>query len=213
MKDSTLPCSPSSPLPSISTTTPPCAAGQEALSETMIEEIISRAEPIIRKWDLDMGGLQKFSTLFVDDRREAKIYFEAATSLQQAINYYLKENANSEELIRVRKLMRVAMKRLEKEFHTILSANRKNLDSGSVSSRSSRARSSFSEFFEFSEEELNPTTPPRTSPTLGGNAKLDAERAKDMAMADLMGIADCMIACGYGRECIRVYKSISVKFE
>ncbi|KAL0370032.1 UNVERIFIED_CONTAM: Exocyst complex component EXO70H1 [Sesamum angustifolium] len=104
--------------------------------------------------------------------------------------------------------MQIAMKRLEKEFHTILSANRKNLDSGSVSSRSSRTRSSFSEFFEFSEEEVNPTSPPRASPPPGGNAKLDAERATEMAMADLMGIADCMIACGYGRECIRVYKSI-----
>ncbi|KAL2239775.1 exocyst complex component EXO70A1 [Sesamum indicum] len=212
MKDSTLPCNPSSPLPSISSSTPPCAADQEALSETMIEESISRAEPIIRKWDLGMGGLQKFSSLFVDDRREAKSFFEAATSLQQAINYYLKQSAASEELIRVRKLMKVAMKRLEKEFHMILSANRKNLDSGSVSSRSSRTRSSFSEFFEFSEEEVNSTSPPRTSPppppTPGGNAKLDAERATEMAMADLMGIADCMIACGYGRECIRVYKSI-----
>ncbi|KAL0418137.1 UNVERIFIED_CONTAM: Exocyst complex component EXO70H1 [Sesamum radiatum] len=211
MKDSTLSCNPSSPSPaSISTftSTPPSAVGQGGLSETMIEESISRAEPIIRKWDVDMGGLQKFSSIFVDDRREAKSLFEAATSLQQAINYYLKQSTYSEELIRVRKLMQIAMKRLEKEFHTILSANRKNLDSGSVSSRSSRTRSSFSEFFEFSEEEVNPTSPPRASPPPGGNAKLDAERATEMAMADLMGIADCMIACGYGRECIRVYKSI-----
>ncbi|KAK4441123.1 Exocyst complex component EXO70H1 [Sesamum alatum] len=203
MKDSTFSSNPSSPLPS----TPPGGL-EEALSETVIEESISRVEPIIRKWDVDACGLYRFSTLFVDDRKEAKSLFEAATTLQKAINYYLKQSANSEEILRVRRLMQIAMKRLEKEFHMILSANRKNLDSGSVSNRSSRTRYSFSEFFEFSEEEVNPTTttPPRTPP--GGNAKADAERATEMAMADLMGIADCMIKCGYGRECIRVYKTI-----
>ncbi|KAI3461506.1 hypothetical protein Pfo_018169 [Paulownia fortunei] len=187
--------------------TPP--RGHHPLSETMMEENIDRAEPVIRKWDLDAGKLEKFSTLFVDDRKEAKRFLEAAICLQNAMHYYLKLSTSSEKLVIAQKLMRIAMKRLEEEFYMILSANRKNLYSESVSSRSSRTstRSSVSEFYEgeVSEEEENTMmTPPRTPPSPGAKA----ERASDMAMADLKSIADCMIACGYGKECTLYYLGV-----
>ncbi|GFP82368.1 exocyst complex component exo70a1 [Phtheirospermum japonicum] len=93
------------------------------------------------------------------------------------MHYHAKLNSNSDKLIRAQKLMPIAIKRLEKEFYVILSSNRKNLDSESVSSRSSRDRDPMSD-------------------------------SVDMAMVDLKSIADCMIASGYGKECINIYRLI-----
>ncbi|KAI3450457.1 hypothetical protein Pfo_007122 [Paulownia fortunei] len=192
--------------------TPPRAS--HTFSETMMEENIDYAEAVIRKWDLKAHKHEKFSPLFVDDRKEAKRFLEAVCGLQSAMHYYVKLSSSSEKLIRAQNLMQIAIKRLEKEFYVILSANKKNLDSESVSGRSSRAsaRSSISDFYEdeISEEEESTTpsrTPPRTPPR-GGNSISEAERASDIAMADLKSIADCMIASGYGKECVNIYKLI-----
>ncbi|KAL0370031.1 UNVERIFIED_CONTAM: hypothetical protein Sangu_0321200 [Sesamum angustifolium] len=83
MKDSTSSCNPSSPSPaSISTftSTPPSAVGQEGLSETMIEESISRAEPI-RKWKRNMGGL-KFSSILLTIEEKPRV----CSKLRQVCN-------------------------------------------------------------------------------------------------------------------------------
>lgn len=179
---------PSSPLhsphhPSYSSTQPP---NYHPFYKTILDENIDHAESIINKWDIDYG--EKFSPLFVEDRPEAKRLIEVAISLQSAMHYNMKLSAGSDKLIRAHKLMQIAMKRLEKEFYTILSANRKNLDSESVSRQSSRAstRSSISD----------------------SDIEEEAERASDVAMADLQSIADCMMTCGYGKECVNVYKIV-----
>ncbi|KAG8387781.1 hypothetical protein BUALT_Bualt02G0056900 [Buddleja alternifolia] len=180
-------------------------------SETIIEENFESAEEIIRKWDLDSHKHDtKFTPLFADgNRQEAKGFLEAVSSLQKAMHYFVKLSSSSERLVRAQKLMRIAINRLEKEFHVILSSNRKNLDSETVSGHSSRAstRSSISDSYvvdieEVSEEEEN-TTPPRTPPRIS-----EAERASDVAMDDLKSIADCMIASGYTRECVNIYTLI-----
>ncbi|KAL3653125.1 hypothetical protein CASFOL_002806 [Castilleja foliolosa] len=185
-------------------------------SETMTEESVDSAEAIIRKWDLDTHtNNEKFSSLFIDEnRQEANRFIESVSGLQRAMHYYVKLGSSSAQLIRAQNLMKMAINRLEKEFYVILSSNRKNLDSESVSSRSSRvsARSSVSEFLEdeVSEEEDNTTpsrTPPRT-PTHHGSPVSEAEKASDMAMVDLKTIADCMIGSGYGKECVNIYRLI-----
>ncbi|KAL8501658.1 hypothetical protein ACS0TY_020966 [Phlomoides rotata] len=184
--------------------TPPRAHHHHTFSETIMEENIDYAETVIRKWEIDT---HKSSPLFADDRREAKRFVDAVSGLQQAMHHYSKIRSSSDILIRAQNLMQIAAKRLEKEFYVILSANRKNLDSESVSSRSSRAsaRSSISDFNEdeVSEEEESGTTPSRTPPR-GGNSISEA----DVAMADLKTIADCMIASGYAKECVNIYKLI-----
>ncbi|KAK6142188.1 hypothetical protein DH2020_003000 [Rehmannia glutinosa] len=216
MKGSLFTSRPSSPLPSshhqrfVSPYSTPPRAGH-TFSETLMDENIDYAEAVIRKWNLDNHKHEKFSPLFVDDRKEAKMFLEAVTGLRSAMHYYVKLSSNSQKIIRAQNLMQIAMKRLEKEFYVILSANRKNLDSESVSSRSSTvsARSSISESYEdeISEEEEQSTTPSRTSPRAESSIS-ESDKALDVAMADLKSIADCMIASGYGKECVNIYKLI-----
>lgn len=190
----------------------PSRAAHHTFSESMMEENLDHAEAVIRKWGIDSHGREEFSSLFVNDRREARRLLDAVNTLQKVMHYYVKLNSSSEKLIRAQNLMQIAIKRLEKEFYVTLSANRKNLDCESVSGRSSRAstRSSVSEYYddEASEGEESttpsrtpPQTPPRTPPR-GGNAEAD------IAMADLKDIADCMISSGYARECVTIYKLI-----
>ncbi|KAG8371408.1 hypothetical protein BUALT_Bualt13G0084600 [Buddleja alternifolia] len=176
-------------------------------SETLMEENMDYAQDVILKWDVYAHKHHNFSSIFAHDRKEAKTFIQAVTALQTAMHYYVRLSSNSDKIIRAQKLMQTAMKRLEKEFYVTLSANRKNLDSESVSSRSSKAstRSSISDFYEdeASEEEDKKTTPSR-----GENTISESESASDIAMADLKSIADCMIASGYGKECVKIYKII-----
>ncbi|KAL3829162.1 hypothetical protein ACJIZ3_017964 [Penstemon smallii] len=211
MKGSLFSSRPSSPLNSSyssPSSTPPHS--RHTVSETMMEENIEHAESIIRKWDLDSHIHEKFSPLFFDDRSEATRFLQAVYGLQEAMHYFVKFNSSSNKLVKAQILMQIAMKRLEKEFHVSLSSNRKNLDSESVFGQSSRgstsARTSISDFYEdeVSEDEeivLN-ATPPRTPPRGTPN------RATDTAVVDLKSIADCMIASGYGKECVNIYKLI-----
>ncbi|KAL7115608.1 hypothetical protein ACP275_04G193000 [Erythranthe tilingii] len=199
--------------PSHRSSTPPRAAEHHTFTDTMMEENLDVAENMIRKWDLDAHRHEKFSPLFVDDRAEAKRFIEAIDGLRRAMHYYVKLTSGHENLVRAQNLMQIAIKRLEKEFYFSLSANRKNLDSESVSGRSSRAsaRTSVSDFYddEASEEEESSTaTPPRTPPRSPPQEISEADRASEIAMADLKSIADCMIASGYGKECVRIYKLI-----
>ncbi|KAH6765617.1 hypothetical protein C2S52_016600 [Perilla frutescens var. hirtella] len=159
-----------------------------SLSEIMVDENISHARYIIKKWEVDAGKFERFSTLFSSDRKEAKKLLQATMGLQHAMNFYVKLTTNSAKLIGAQELMQIAMKRLMFEFYTILSANRKNLDSESFSSGSSVDGVS-------ENQENMAATPPRVS---------EAERSVE----DLKSIAECMIACGYGKECINIYRII-----
>ncbi|XP_073041957.1 exocyst complex component EXO70H1-like, partial [Primulina eburnea] len=192
---------PSSPLPEshhsnyVSPSSTPSRMQLQTFSETLMEENIDFAEKIIKKWDLDSMEHRKFRSLFEHDRDEAKRFLESVSDLQKAMHFYVKLNTNSEKLTRAQKLMKLAIKRLEKEFYTILSSNRKNLDSESVSYRSSQAstRSSISDTDEVSDEDEGTSTTPHAS---------------DVAMADLKSIADSMIGSGYAKECLKIYKLI-----
>ncbi|KZV45251.1 hypothetical protein F511_10028 [Dorcoceras hygrometricum] len=179
----------SSPSPSST----PSRMQHQTISETMMEDNIDFAEEMIKKWELDSVKHPKFVSLFEHDRDEARRFLESVSDLQKAMHFYLKLSTKSETLIRAQNLMKIAIKRLEKEFYSILSANRKKIDSESMSYRcSTSARSSISDTDEVSEEDEGTNTP----------------HASDVAMADLKSIADSMIGAGYARECLKIYKII-----
>lgn len=164
-----------------------------------MEENIEIAQTIITKWDSsDVSSYTKLTSLFHDDRREAKLYLKCVRDLQSAMHHFVNsQDSSAEKLIIAQNLMQSAMKRLEKEFYQILSENRENLDSETVSSRSSESRastrSSVSDLESESEDE---------------STVLDAEQVSSIPMADLKSIADCMISSGYGKECVKIYKII-----
>ncbi|KAL8215257.1 hypothetical protein R6Q57_004706 [Mikania cordata] len=166
-------------------------------SASIQEEDLLYAEQVIKRWDLDST---KHDCLFTVDRREAQQFIKSVKNLQSAMHLFVSENASSEKIIHAQKLMQVAMKRLEKEFYQILSANRDVLDSESVSNRSSRARSSVSDDENAWEEDDRGST---SATTVSDG---DRVTVSEMVMADLKSIADCMIGSGYGKECVKIYK-------
>ncbi|KAK9069165.1 hypothetical protein SSX86_013281 [Deinandra increscens subsp. villosa] len=177
---------------------------QRTFSASIMEEDLLYAEEIIKRWDLDSPFYSKLDYLFTGDRREARLFVKSVNSLQSAMHFFVSENASSEKIVHAQKLMQVAMKRLEKEFYKILSANRDVLDSESVSvsfsNRSSRARSSVSDEDNASDEDDSSVSMSETTVSDGGRVSVS-----ETVMADLKSIADCMIRSGYGKECVKIY--------
>jgi exocyst complex protein 7 len=164
-----------------------------------MEENIETAESLITKWDYSKKII---TPLFSGNTRlEAKQYLNAVKGLQSAMQYLVTRDSTSNSLIKAQFLMQLAMKTLQKEFYQILSLNREYLDPETVSNRSSvdrRSSASFSDFdseIEISDDEFR----------VAGNTISETERVSMVAMADLKAIADCMIASGYGKECVKVY--------
>lgn len=163
-------------------------------SDTLMEDTLKNAEAIIKRWDLDESS----SNLFQDSRAEAKQFLDSVIDLQHAMQFVVKESSTSQLLVQAQNLMQIAIKRLKKEFYTILSGNRYFLDSESVSRESTR--SSGSDEDQASEDD---------------NAEIEAriteisiadEGEKVSVAVDLKSIADCMIEAGYGKECAKIYE-------
>ncbi|PQQ03572.1 exocyst complex component EXO70A1 [Prunus yedoensis var. nudiflora] len=185
--------------PSRSATQP--SSPRRSFSDSLMEENIEIAQTLITQWDSDSSSYTNISSLFHDDRQEARLYLKSVKDLQSAMQHFLSsQDSSAEKLIIAQNLMQSAMKRLEKEFYQILSANREYLDAETVSSRSSKAsaRSSVSDLESESEDESRATTESFSA----------EEQISTIAMSDLKSIADCMISSGYGKECVRIYKII-----
>ncbi|GMN57338.1 hypothetical protein TIFTF001_026436 [Ficus carica] len=159
---------------------------KHTFSVSMMEENIDDAETIITKWDPNSSSYTKLTSLFHHSRNEAKDFLKSVKELRRAMHYLLAESSASSKLVLAQRLMQTAMKRLEQEFYQILSQNRDYLDPESISGRSSGWSSSF-------EEE-------------GDGVRSEDEL--ENSMSDLKSIADCMIVCGYGKECVKLYKII-----
>lgn len=117
------------------------------------------------------------------------------------MHYSVSEHSTSDKLVLAQTLMQTAMKRLEHELYQTLSRYRDELDAESISlGRSSDGSSSYvgdeDENGSEDDDELR-----RTGETL-----TEMGRISQLAMADLKAIADVMIGCGYGKECIKIYK-------
>ncbi|KAA8539402.1 hypothetical protein F0562_026094 [Nyssa sinensis] len=185
----------------------PSSPRLHTLCGSMMEENIENAQAMILKWDPNASSDAKFTYLFKEDRNEAKEFIKCIRDLRGAMHFLVSEKSSSDKLVLTQNLMQIAMKRLEKEFYQILSANRQYLDPESVSGRSlrmsglslSRSRSSNSDEADVeSDEEIR----------MAGDSVSDAELLLELAMSDLKSIADCMISSGYGKECIKIYKII-----
>ncbi|XP_010558310.1 PREDICTED: exocyst complex component EXO70A1-like [Tarenaya hassleriana] len=164
-----------------------------------IDDIIESATEIIQKWNTESSTFARVTSLFYESKREAMEFIERVKDLQKTMILLVSQDSNSEKLVRAQNLMQIAMKRLQKEFYQILSMNRAHLDPESVSTRSSltSTRSSTSDF---------PDDDDAT--TAAEDSIIEVEEVSTMAMADLKSIAECMIASGYAKECVSIYKSI-----
>ncbi|KAG2272593.1 hypothetical protein Bca52824_067148 [Brassica carinata] len=79
------------------------------------------------------------------------------------------------------------------------STNRAYLDPESVSTRSSLTSERSSYYFSLDDDDYH---------TAAGDSIVEVEEATSNVMTELRSIAECMIASGYAKECISVYKSI-----
>uniref|UniRef100_A0A5B7A5N9 Exocyst subunit Exo70 family protein n=1 Tax=Davidia involucrata TaxID=16924 RepID=A0A5B7A5N9_DAVIN len=173
-----------------------------SFSDSVMERAVENAESIIMKWNPDTSTFAKVTSLFYENRREARDFIKCVNDLQKAMHLVVTEDSSSEQLVRSQNLMQIAMKRLQKEFYQILSMNRAQLDPESVSARSSRAstRSSTSDY----EDDDGPEDEIR----IADDSISEVEHASTIVMADLRLIAECMISSGYGKECVKIYNII-----
>ncbi|XWS59764.1 hypothetical protein CRYUN_Cryun08bG0149500 [Craigia yunnanensis] len=176
---------------------------RRGFSKSMIEQTINAAATIIMKWDAETSAYARVTSLFYESKREAMQFIRSVNELQKIMHLLVSDqDSGSEKLIQAQHLMQIAMKRLQKEFYQILSMNRAHLDPESVSTRSSRTstRSSSSDY----DYDGSPENEIRAV----GDSISEVEEVSSMAMSDLKSIADCMIASGYAKECIHIYKII-----
>lgn len=188
--------SPSSPLSITSSPTPPRLSFSEPSSFDEEDSFMDEAEALILKWNPDTSAYAKVTSLFYEDKTEAKHYVNCVNQLQKTMHSLILQNPSSDKLILAHNLMQMAMKRLKKEFYQILSMNRAHLDPESVSARSSRtsANSSTSDFDD-DDDDIR----------AAGDSLSEVEQVSSVAMADLKLIADCMVSSGYAKECVSVY--------
>ncbi|ESQ49121.1 hypothetical protein EUTSA_v10020272mg [Eutrema salsugineum] len=164
-------------------------------SSSEIDRTIDNAAEIIEKWNTEYVSATKFYSLFCESKREAKKFVRRVKELQNAMDSLIREDPNSENLLRAQKLMQIAMKRLQNEFQQILSMNRAHLDPESVSSRSPTSVVS-------NEDDVWHESRP------AGDSIVEVEEVSKNSTTELKSIAECMIAAGYAKECATTFKSI-----
>ncbi|KAK4717827.1 hypothetical protein R3W88_016165 [Solanum pinnatisectum] len=122
------------------------SSSSTSFCESLLEETIQNSQSIIKKWDLDASSVStstsynRVANLFRDNPLEAKRLLESVNDLQHAMQFVIKDKSTSKLLIRAHNLIQIAIKRLQKEFYTILSGSSYFLDHETVSSsRASRS--------------------------------------------------------------------------
>ncbi|XP_042015324.1 exocyst complex component EXO70H1-like [Salvia splendens] len=174
-----------------------------SFSDSVMDRTLDLADPVINKWNPETTTFARVTSLFYENRREAKDFIKTVYNLQKAMHFLVMENSSSEKLVRAQNLMQIAMKRLQKEFYQILSMNRAHLDPESVSTRSSRTSiASSSSYNDDDDEEAE-----EEGEAADGSIS-EVEDASMAAMSDLRLIAECMISSGYAKECLKIYKII-----
>lgn len=197
----------------------PCPSPPRTFSESIMEENIENAELIIRRWDVDAAdgsGVYKSTTpqLFSnseENQQQQQLFINAVKDLREAMHFFVKEkySSSSEMLVRAQNLMEIAMKRLEREFYTILKAKRNVLVDAGKSTVSSAANYSSSAIF--SDVENAEST--SGDDELDDNDEINVIQnptitTSEDEMLPLRTIAECMISSGYGKECVYIYKLI-----
>ncbi|CAA7026278.1 unnamed protein product [Microthlaspi erraticum] len=175
-------------------------------SESLIGDTVEAADAIIREWvtphlhDPSSSSCSLHSLFSADNRGEGRRFLDVLAKLHYAIQSVVLVNPDSSKLGQAKDLMRTAMKHLEKEFYRIMKANKRVLDPESVSGWSSDSKttsgSSGSASGSGSDGELD-------------SSELGNERGD--AIVDLKLIANCMISCGYEKDCLTIYKKLRKK--
>nr|GFA26455.1 hypothetical protein [Tanacetum cinerariifolium] len=195
-------------------------------SESMMEENIKNAHVIIQKWEIK----GHFISIFHQDKtEEATNFVNCVKGLHRAMRFMASHDSISEKLTLAQGLMQIAMKRLEREFRLILLhigeyLQPESLFISSVSSIDSedeqlsslrekltlaqglmqiamkRLETEFRLILLHIGEYLQPE-----SLFISSISSIDSE---DEQLSSLRLIAETMISCGYGVECINVYKII-----
>uniref|UniRef100_A0A1J3F8P8 Exocyst subunit Exo70 family protein n=1 Tax=Noccaea caerulescens TaxID=107243 RepID=A0A1J3F8P8_NOCCA len=191
-----LPSSPSS------FTSFPASPLSQNFTQSTMEEAVEKAESVIRKWDPNTPSFTKIVSLFNHSRKEAKEFIICVRDLRRAMHFLVSQDSQSPKLSQAQTLMQIAMTRLEKEFFQILSSNRDKLDPESVSGQSSI--SSNSEFEDVMQSDEDDDGEMKKA----GESITQVEKASAVVMSDLKAIAESMISCGYGKECVKIYKRI-----
>ncbi|CAI9105282.1 OLC1v1004174C1 [Oldenlandia corymbosa var. corymbosa] len=162
-------------------------------SETALEDIIDNAEQIIQKWNLDARFSttnlhdSHFQSLFTQENiQEAQQFLGSIRDSQQAMPLLRAENSRSAMVLRAHNLTKIAMKRVEKEFHYILKTYRTTILSPESVSQS------------FNEE----------GRLHSGFIESEADKINELIMTNIRSIADCMITSGYKKECVFIYKIV-----
>ncbi|XP_073062936.1 exocyst complex component EXO70H1-like [Primulina eburnea] len=168
--------------------------------ESVMARTLDMVEPMIVKWDIEATAFGRVTSLFYDNRKEAKDFIKCVKNLHRGMQYLITEDSKSEKLIRAQTLMQIAMKRLQKEFYQILSMNRAHLDPESVSTRSSSTsiESSVSEFEDSYDDDDEDAR-------VANESLSEVEDVSIAVMSDLRLIAECMISSGYTKECLKIY--------
>ncbi|CAN0909405.1 Exocyst complex component EXO70H1 [Linum grandiflorum] len=93
-------------------------------SSTM-DKHIQAAESTISKWDLNSSSITTFTSLFHHNRKDTKDFLKSILSLRRTMRFLKQSDdpSSSGKLLLCQKLMQAAMRRLEKEFHLVLSAS------------------------------------------------------------------------------------------
>ena len=159
---------------------------KKGFDSSEIDQTIDNAAEIIEKWNTEYISTTKFYSLFCESKKEAKKFINGVKDLQKSMDSLIRQDPNSESLLRAQKLMQIAMKRLQSEFYQILSMNRAHLDPETVSTYSEHVR---------------------REPRLAGDSIVEVEEVSKNSMKELKSIAECMIAAGYAKECASTYKS------
>ncbi|CAF1809427.1 unnamed protein product [Brassica oleracea var. botrytis] len=168
----------------------------------MMEEALESAELIIKKWDPNSQSYTKIISLFRHSRKQAKEFIRCVRDLRRAMHFLVSQASKSDKLVLAQNLMQIGMSTLEKEFFQILSSNRDHLDPDSVSVQSTiSSNSEFEVYMEYDEDDDDELKK-------AGESISQVEKASALVMSDLKVIAETMICCGYGKECIKSYQLI-----
>ncbi|KAG2289925.1 hypothetical protein Bca52824_049529 [Brassica carinata] len=152
-----------------------------------MEEALESAELIIKKWDPNSQSYTKIISVQTQQKTSQRIH---------------QMHSKSDKLVLAQSLMQIGMSTLEKEFFQILSSNRDHLDPDSTSVQSTiSSNSEFEVYMENDDDEYDELKK-------AGESISQVEKASALVMSDLKVIAETMISCGYGKECIKSYKLI-----
>ncbi|CAN6831588.1 unnamed protein product [Brassica oleracea] len=180
----------------------PASRLKQTFSQSMMEEALEAAETIIKKWDPNSQSYTKIISMFRNSRKEAKEFIRCVRDLRRAMHFLVSQDSKSDKLVLAQNLMQIGMSTLEKEFFQILSSNRDHLDPESASGHSTiSSNSEFEVVMENDDDEYDELKK-------AGESISQVEKASALVMSDLKVIAETMISCGYGKECIKSYKLI-----